>query len=45
MAVQPVAVRLGANSLPIALPAVAPGMYLLTLEVGETRLTTRIVKE
>ena len=45
VAVQPVAVRLGANSLPIALPAVAPGMYLLTLEVGETRLTTRIVKE
>lgn len=42
---QPVAVRLGANSLPIALPAIAPGMYLLTLEVGETRLTTRIAKE
>ena len=45
VATQPVAVRLGANALPIALPAVAPGMYLLTLEVGNTRLTTRIAKK
>ena len=45
VAAQPVAVRLGANALPLALPGIAPGMYLLTLEVGETRLTTRIAKE
>ncbi|GAB3848109.1 hypothetical protein GCM10028822_10470 [Hymenobacter terrigena] len=45
VAAQPVAVRPGANSLPIGLPTIAPGMYLLTLEVGETRLTTRIAKE
>ena len=45
VATQAVAVRSGANSLPIALPTAAPGMYLLTLQVGETRLTTRIAKE
>lgn len=45
VAQQPVTVRLGANSLPLALPGVAPGVYLLTLEVGETRLVSRIAKE
>ena len=42
---QSVPVRLGANTLPLALPGVAPGLYLLILEVGETRLVTRIAKE
>ncbi|WP_210515945.1 CHRD domain-containing protein [Hymenobacter terricola] len=45
VAAQPVAVRLGANTLPLLLPGAAPGLYLLTLEVGDTRLVTRIAKE
>ncbi|GAC1367554.1 MAG: hypothetical protein NVSMB30_02070 [Hymenobacter sp.] len=40
-----VAVRPGANTLPLALPGAAPGLYLLTLQVGETRLVSRIAKE
>ena len=42
---QAVAVRPGANALPLALPGVAPGLYLLTLEVGDARSVTRIAKE
>ena len=42
---QPVAVRAGANALPLALPGLAPGLYLLTLQVGDTKVTTRIAKE
>lgn len=42
---QTVVVRPGANSLPLALPGVASGVYLLTLEVGGTRLVSRIAKE
>ena len=42
---QPVAVRAGANALPLALPGLAPGLYLLTLQVGDTQVTTRIAKE
>ena len=42
---QTVAVRSGANSLPLAFPSAAPGIYLLTLQVGETRVVTRIAKE
>lgn len=45
VATRTVAVRPGANALPVALPAAAPGLYLLTLEVGNTRLTTRIAKQ
>ena len=45
VATQTVAVRPGANAMPIALPAATSGLYLLTLEVGETRLTTRIAKQ
>ena len=40
-----VSVRTGANSLAVALPDIAPGIYLLTLEVGDARLTTRLAKE
>ena len=42
---QSVAVRAGANALPLALPGLSPGMYLLMLQVGDTQLTTRISKE
>ena len=42
---QPLAVRAGANALPLALPGLAPGLYLLVLQVGDTQLTTRIAKE
>ena len=45
VAQQPVAVRAGANALPLALPGLAPGLYLLTLQVGDTQVTTRIAKE
>ncbi|WP_035567137.1 CHRD domain-containing protein [Hymenobacter sp. IS2118] len=45
VATQTVVVRPGANSLPLALPNAAPGIYLLTLEVGSTRLVTRVAKE
>ena len=45
VATQALAVRMGANSLPLALPGAAPGIYLLSLEVGETRLVTRLAKE
>ena len=45
VATQPVVVRPGANSLSLNLPSVAPGLYLLLLEVGESRLVTRIAKE
>ena len=40
-----VSVRTGANSLAVALPDITPGIYLLTLEVGDARLTTRLAKE
>ncbi|MET4073473.1 CHRD domain-containing protein [Hymenobacter sp. UYCo722] len=42
---QLVAVRAGANALPLALPGLSPGLYLLVLQVGDTQLTTRIAKE
>ena len=42
---QPVAVRAGANALPLALPGLSPGLYLLVLQVGDTQLTTRIAKQ
>jgi len=45
VATQTVAVRQGANVVPLALPNAAPGIYLLSLEVGETRLVTRLAKE
>ena len=45
VAAQTVAVRPGANVVPLALPNAAPGIYLLSLEVGETRLVTRLAKE
>ncbi|GAA3980779.1 CHRD domain-containing protein [Hymenobacter antarcticus] len=44
VAAQAVAVRAGANSVPLALPGVAPGVYLLTLRIGESQVVTRIVK-
>ena len=42
---QPVAVRAGANALPLALSGLPSGLYLLVLQVGDTQLTTRIAKE
>ena len=45
VATQPVAVRAGANSVPLALPGVAPGIYLLMLRIGESQTVTRIAKE
>ena len=42
---QAVAVRVGANAVPLALPSLAPGIYLLVLQVGDTQLTTRLAKE
>ena len=45
VAAQAVAVRAGANSMPLALPGVAPGIYLLTLRIGESQVVTRIAKE
>ena len=42
---QSVAVRAGANALPLALPGLAPGLYTLTLQVGDTQVTTRIARE
>ena len=45
VATQPLAVRVGLNSLLLSLPGLAPGLYLLTVQVGESRLVTRIAKE
>ena len=45
VAAQTVTVRTGANALPVALPGVAAGIYLLSLQVGETRLVSRIAKQ
>jgi CHRD domain len=42
---QAVAVRVGANAVPLALPSLAPGIYMLVLQVGDTQLTTRLSKE
>ena len=42
---QSVAVRAGANVLPLALPGLAPGLYTLILQVGDTQVTTRIARE
>ena len=42
---QLVAVRVGANALPLALSGLPSGLYLLMLQVGDTQLTTRIAKE
>ena len=42
---QAVAFRAGANAVPLAFPGLAPGLYLLTLQVGDTQVTTRIAKE
>ena len=32
-------------TLPLVLPGIAPGLYLLSLQVSETRLVARIAKE
>jgi len=45
VAAQAVAVRSGSNTLPLSLPGLAPGMYLLTLQVGDAHLTTRLLKQ
>ena len=45
VAAQAVAVRAGNNSMPLALSGVAPGIYLLTLRIGEGQVVTRIAKE
>ena len=45
VATQAIAVRPGANSVALALPGVAPGLYLLTLQAGDTRVVTRIAKQ
>jgi Cu/Zn superoxide dismutase len=41
----PILARAGSNSVALALPQTRSGLYILTLEVGNTRLTTRIAKE
>jgi Cu/Zn superoxide dismutase len=45
VATQPLLVRTGANSVPVTLPGVCAGVYLLTVELGEIRIVTRIAKE
>ena len=45
VAAQAVAVRAGNNSMPLALSGIAPGIYLLTLRIGESQVVTRIAKE
>lgn len=40
-----VLVHPGPNALPLAFPDLRPGLYQLTLRVGDTQLTTRIAKE
>ena len=45
VATEAVAVRPGPNALPLTLSGVAPGLYLLTLQVGDGRVVTRIAKE
>ena len=45
VASQALAVRPGPNSVPLSLPGFAPGMYLLTLQLGDNRWVTRIAKE
>ena len=42
---QAVAVRVGANAVPLALSSLVPGIYVLSLQVGDTQLTTRLAKE
>ncbi|MBD2715003.1 CHRD domain-containing protein [Microvirga sp. STR05] len=45
VATQVLAVRTGANRQTISLPGVAPGVYLLTVEVAGSKLVSRIVKQ
>jgi hypothetical protein len=40
-----VSVRPGPNAVPLELPGLVPGVYLLTLEMSDGRVTTRIAKE
>ena len=42
---QQVLVHPGANTLPLALADLRPGLYQLTLRVGDSQVTTRIAKE
>ena len=45
VATQGLAVRAGTNAVPLALPGLAPGIYLLTLRIGESLAVTRLVRE
>ena len=42
---QPVQVRTGANSQQLALPNAAPGVYLVTVEVDDAKLVSRVFKQ
>ena len=45
VASQPVPVQPGGNTVSLSLPEGAPGLYLLTLQVGDSQVVTRIAKE
>ncbi|WP_345233761.1 CHRD domain-containing protein [Hymenobacter saemangeumensis] len=42
---QALAVRAGSNSVPLSLGSLAPGIYLLTVELADSRVVMRVVKE
>jgi len=42
---QTIQVRTGANTQQLALPNTAPGVYLVTVEVGDAKLVSRVLKQ
>jgi len=42
---QTIQVRTGANAQQLALPNAAPGVYLVTVEVGDAKLVSRVLKQ
>ncbi|UOQ67943.1 CHRD domain-containing protein [Hymenobacter volaticus] len=45
VATKPVQVRVGANQPQLDLPGIAPGVYLITVDVAGSRIVSRVVKE